>query len=196
MPKKIAPILIATLVVIATISYVFYQNYLVAASVNGKPISRLAVIAKLEKQGGKSVLDTIITQQLISEQAKKDNISVSQDEVDKEIKKIEASVASQGGTLDEALAQKGMTKADLSDEIKLQVTIQKLVKANEIKITDKEVEKYITDNKEQFPTNTKEKPDINQIKESLRQEKLQTKIQEFVTNLRKNAKITYFGSYK
>lgn len=196
MSKKLTQTLAIVLVAIAVVSYVLYQKYMVAATVNGKPISRLAIISELEKQGGKNILDSIITQELIRDQAAKENISVSQAELDKELKNIETSVASQGGTLDEVLKQKGMTKTDLLNEIKLQVMVQKLVKADTIKITDKEVEDYIKSNKDQFPVNAKVKPDTNQIKETLKSQKLQTKIQEFITALRTKAKITYFGSYK
>lgn len=197
MPKKLTPIQIAAVVIILIIlGYVLYQNYLVAATVNGKPIGRLGIINQLEKQGGKSALDTVITQELIKDAAKKENITVSQADIDKEIKTIEATVKAQGGTLDAALAQKGMTKADLTSDIQLQVMVQKLVKADAIKITDEEVAKYMKDNKDQFPADAKEKPDTKLIKESMKQEKLQTKIQAFITDLHTKAKITYFGSYK
>lgn len=196
MLKKIASIIFAVLIVMTLVSYFLYQKYLIAATVNDKSISRLEVVGELEKQGGKKVLDSIITQKLILEQAKKENISVSQAELEKELKKIEASVTSQGGTLDAALLQKGMTRADLSTEIKMQLIVQKLVKANAIKITDKEVEVYMNANKEQFPADSKTKPDTNQIKETLKTQKLQSKIQEFITGLHSKAKITYFGAYK
>lgn len=197
MPKKLTPIQIAAVVIVlAILGYVLYQNYLVAAIVNGKPIGRLGIVTELEKQSGKKLLDTVITQELIKEAATKANITVSQSDTDKELKTIEATVKAQGGTLDEALAQKGMTKADLTSDIQLQVMVQKLVKADDIKITDAEVTEYMKDNPEQFPANAKEKPDTNQIKESLKQQKLQTKIQSYITDLHTKAKITYFGSYK
>lgn len=196
MLKKIAPFLVAIIVIIAVVAYSLYQKYMIAATVNGTPISRLAVIAELEKQGGKKVLDTIITQELLLAQAKKENVSVSQAELDKEFKKIEITITEQGGTLDEALKQKGMTKADLSKEITLQVMVQKLVKADQIKITDKEVEDYMKANKDQFPADAKTKPDTNQIKETLKQQKLQIAIQKFITDLHTKAKINYFGAYK
>lgn len=196
MLKKIAPIIGVVIVVIVFAAYFIYQNYLVAATVNGKPISRLTVIGELEKQGGKKILDTVITQQLIFDEAKKENIAVSQAETDKEIKNIEASVKAQGGTLDEALTQKGMTKADLNKEITLQVIVQKLVKSDSIKITDKEVDDYMKANRDQFPTDSKTKPDTTKIKDTLKQQKVDSEIQKYITALRGKAKISYFGSYK
>jgi len=196
MKKNIKQIVGVSVLLVVVISYLAYQKYLVAATVNGKTISRLDIVRELEKQGGKNVLDGYITQQLIIEKAQKENITVSEQDIDKELKNIETSIKAQGGTLDAALEQKGMTRAQLNEDLQIQVMLQKLIKADEIKVTDKEVEVYIADNKEQFPADAKVKPDTKQIKEELRQEKLNSKIQEFVTNLRTSAKITYFGSYK
>ena len=196
MSKKITPIIIIVLVIAVLLAFVMYQKYLIAATVNGTTISRLTVISELEKQGGKKALDTIITQELILAQAKKENISISQSEIDKELKTIEAGITAQGGTLDEALAQQGMTKNDLLKDVKIQAMVQKLVKADKITISDKEVDDYMKANKDQFPTNSKTKPDTIKIKESLKQQKLQAVIQKFITDLHSKAKITYFGMYK
>jgi FKBP-type peptidyl-prolyl cis-trans isomerase (trigger factor) len=112
------------------------------------------------------------------------------------MKKIEAGVVAQGGTLEGALAQQGLTKADLVKDVKLQVLVQKLAKVDQIKISDAEVEKYMKDNKAQFPANAKDKPDTSKIRDLLKQQKAQTMIQEFITALRSKAKISYFGTYK
>lgn len=196
MLKKLTSMLVIVLVILAVASYFLYQKYFIAATVNGKKISRLTIVEELEKQGGKKVLDSVITQELIVERAKKDKISISQSQIDAEIKKIEENVTSQGTTLDAALVQKGMTKDDLVKEIKLQLIVQKLAKTDEIKITDKDVEKYLADNKDQFPADSKTRPSNDQIKDTLKQQKVQEKIQEFLTNLRKDAKVEFFGSYK
>lgn len=195
MQKKIKPIIGISVIALIIILFSLNQKYLVAATVNGKTISRLAVVKELEKQGGKDVLDSLVTKQLIIDKAAKENITVSQKEIDNELKKIEESIKTQGGTLDEALKQKGIAKADLSKDLELQVMLQKLVKVDNIKVADEEVEKYLTENKELFAA-SKEAPDKAAIKEELKQEKVSTKIQEFLTAIRKDAKISYFGFYK
>jgi hypothetical protein len=73
---------------IIVMSAVFFaRNYLIAAVVNGQPISRLTVIQDLERQGGKQTLDTLITKSLIKQEAKKKNITVSQADINSELKR-------------------------------------------------------------------------------------------------------------
>ena len=101
--KSLAPIIIVIVIIIGFALFFGYQKYLVVATVNGQPISRLTVIKELENQGGKNVLETIITRELILQEAAKKNASANQNEINSELKKIEENVKSQGGTLEAAL---------------------------------------------------------------------------------------------
>jgi len=170
----------------------FSRRFLIAANVNGKSISRLSVLKKLEKQGGKKILETMITQVLIQQEAEKRKIIVSQKDTDTEMKKIEANVSSQGSTLDQALQTQGMTKNDLIEEIKVQLMLQKMA-GNDIKISDKEIDDFINANKNQQGFD-KEIPK-EQVATQLKQQKLQQKMQSFITDLKAKAKINYFVSY-
>ena len=184
-------IIVLFLVLILGLVY-FSRRYLIAATVNGKSINRLAVLQKLEKQGGKKILETMITQALIRQEAEKRKITISQKDIDAEMKKIEANVTSQGSTLDQALQTQGMTKNDLIEEIKIQLMLQKMA-GNDIKISDKEIADFISANKNQQGFD-KEIPKEQAIAQ-LKQQKLQQKIQTFITDLKAKAKINYFVSY-
>ncbi len=166
----------------------------IAALVNGTPVSRLSVISQLEKQGGKSALDTLIMQTLISNEAGKRNISVSQSELDTQLKTIQTNVEKQGSTLDVALASQGMTKADLTNQLKLELLLNKMIGQSQ-QVTDKEIDDYITQNKAQLPQNEDENTLRAQIKQQLLQQKQQQQAQQFIQNLRNKAKITYFVNY-
>ena len=109
--KKPKPLVIAigVAVVLILVALFFAKGIFVAATVNGSPISRLSVVKELEKQGGKQALGAIIDKKLIETELNKQKMSVTPAEIDEEIKKIEAQVSSQGGTLEMALAQQGMT---------------------------------------------------------------------------------------
>lgn len=170
----------------------FSRRFLIAANVNGKSISRLSVLKKLEKQGGKKILETMITQVLIQQEAEKRKIIVNQKDIDGEMKKIEANVSSQGSTLDQALQTQGMTKNDLTEEVKIQLMLQKMA-GNDIRVSDKEIDNFISANKNQqgFDKEIPKEQAVAQIK----QQKLQQKIQSFVTDLKAKAKINYFVSY-
>jgi foldase protein PrsA len=169
------------------------RGYFVAATVNGSPISRLSVIQELEKQGGKTALDSLITQKLIENEANKQNIVVSEEELNAEMQKIEAQVTAQGGTLEQALAQQGMTVESLRNQVRIQQQMQKLL-GDKVTVTDEEVQKYITDSKATIPAGEEESAK-EQIRDQIRDQKLNQEAQVFITNLRNDAKIKYYVNY-
>ncbi len=186
--------IIAAVIVVLLLAY-FTRGLFVAAVVNGSPISRVAVIHQLEKSGGKAALENLITQKLIADAAKKQGISVSASEIDVEVKKIEAQVASagQGATLDTLLAQRGMTRDDLTAQITVQKQVEKLL-GDKVEVADSDVDKYITDNKITLPKG-EEAADRVQIKEQIRQQKLSQEGQAYIDSLHTGAKVSYFVQY-
>lgn len=196
LPKRLFQYALVLLIVVGLIY--FGGRTFIAASANGQLISRLSVIKILEKQGGKTTLDTIILKALINQEAKKRKINISENELKAEISKIESNVTSQGTTLDALLLQQGMTKKDLTEEIKVQLLVTKMA-GSDIVATDKEIDEYLTSQKEQFSLSSTEEtaPEITreQAKEGIKQQKLQEKIQTFVADLKAKAKINYFIKY-
>lgn len=185
---------LVVLVVVGILAYAYCRNYIVAATVNGKTVSRYAVIKELETQSGRKALDALITRKLIDQKANEKNIEVSQKELDEEIKKIEANIKAQGGTLEQALMQQGMTRADLNEQLTLQLKLEKLA-GGKTTVTDKEVDKYLTDNVDLFPTGGAQPPKA-QIKEQLQQEKSKEAIQKYLEELKKTATIQYSSLYQ
>ena len=191
--KKALALLTLAIVLVLALLYVF-KGLFVASLVNGEPISRISVIRALEKQSGKATLDNLVTKKLILQEARKRNVTVSQAEVDQELKKIEKSLKTQGSTLDQALELQGMTRNQLNNEIKIQLSIQKMV-GKDIKVTDKEIADFITANKDQFPEGITEKQKHDEALTQLQQQKIQQKTQAFLADLQKKAKIQSFVSY-
>ncbi len=171
----------------------YFKGLFVAATVNGEIITRPAIITALEKQSGKRALDSMITKSLINQEAKKRNVTVNQKELDEESNKIKTSIESQGQSLDSMLASQGMTKQDYLEEVKLQKLLQKMV--GEIKVTDAEVAKFMESNQQLMTEGSDTEAMKKQLKQSLEQEKLNAKYQEFIANLKKSAKINYFVTY-
>lgn len=170
------------------------RGIFIAATVNGQPISRIAVIRELERQGGKQALNSIVTKNLILQEAKKQNVTVNQEEIDKELKRIEDNIKRQGQTLDQALMLQGMTRESLQGQIRLQKMIEKIV-GKDIKVTEKAIDEYIAKNQESIPQEQDPKVVRKQVKEQLRQQKLNEKVNTWITSLRKNAKISSFVPY-
>lgn len=191
--KKTVPLIAIIIILVVALLYIF-KGVFVAALVNGEPITRLSVVKELEKQSGKAILENLITKKLILQEARKRNVVVTDAEINSELKKIETNLKSQGTTLDQALQLQGMTKTQLNGEIRIQLSIQKMVEGN-IKITDKEIEEFITENKESFPEGSTDAQMKSLAKEQLKSQKLQEKTQVFLADLQKKAKILKFVSY-
>lgn len=170
------------------------RGLFVAAIVNGKPISRLEVVSNLEKHSGKNVLESLITQNLILQEAKKKNVEVSDKEIDAEVKKVEDSVSTQGQSLDTLLKAQGTSREDFRQQMKLQKTVEKLF-GQDIQVSDKEVDDFIAKNKESMPQGATEQSVRPAVKEQLVQQKLSAKVSELIKKLREEAKINYFVTY-
>ncbi len=187
--KKTMVVLVTTLLVG---SVFYFKSYFLVATIDGTPISRLSVIQRLEKQGGKSALDSIITEQLIEKEAKRQGLTVTNEEVAAEIKTIEASVAAQGGTLEEALAGQGLAMEDFQKSLRLQKALEKLL-GDKIQVTEEEISQSLGD-KSGIPAG-KEEEIRKQIIDQLRSQKLNQEASRYIEELRSKTKIKYFVQY-
>ena len=169
----------------------FLKGQLIVAMVNGRPVSRLALIKKMEKQAGKVTLDTLITETLILQEAKKQNVVVVDEEVDQEIKKLEDDLARQGQDLNELLSLQGSTKDTLRERMRIQKIIERIV-GRDIQVTDEEIETYLEQNKEFIPEDADLEEVKTDIKGQLTQQKLNEKIQTWIKSLNESADIKYF----
>lgn len=184
-------IILAFLIVGALVFY--YKGLFIAATVDGRPISRLTVIRRVEKQSGKTALDAIINKLLVSNEARKKGITVSDSEVQDELKKIEDQIAEQGGDMDAFLAEQGMDLDDLKKQIILQKQVENIL-SDKAQILDSDVDQYMKDNKVTIPKGM-ETEYRNQIKDQLRGQKLNDEFSKFLDDLRAKALINYFIKY-
>jgi len=187
-----AAIVIGVIIVVGALAY-RYKGLLVAATVNGSPISRFSVIEELEKKSGKATLDALIIQKLIAVEAQKKGITVNDNDVNAEIKKIEEQLKEQGKTLAEALSAQGMTEEDLRVQLATQKKLEKLL-ADKIQVTDEEIAQFIKDSKIVIPAG-QEDSYKNQARDQIQQNKLNDAVGVFIDSLRSTAKIKYFVSY-
>lgn len=192
-PTSLIIVLVVLGVVLAL--YLLRDQYLVAI-VNNRPITRLAVLEELEKvkrQDVSDVVNTMIDKQLIFAEAKKRNITVSDDEVNKEINKIEANLKQYGQTLDSQLSAYGLTLEGLKENIRLQKYVEKMI--GTVNVTDKEVQDYLQKNKDMLPQDQDEAKVKESVKQQLQSQKMEQKYQELITKLRKEADIKRIRTY-
>ncbi len=185
---------VVALLSLILLSVLFFKGFLVAATVNGKPISRFTVIGELEKQSGQKVLDSLITEALVKEAAEKQNITVTDSELNEELANIEKSLKAQGQDFNQVLVAQGLTREKLKEQIKIQKIVEKLF-AKDIQVSDKEVQDFIDKNKELMPEGSSDAQIQEQTKTQLEQSKLNEKFQSWIATQRTNAKIHYFVKY-
>ena len=159
---KMAKLLIL-LVVIGSVYLL--KDVFVVATVNGTPVFRWSVISRLERQGGRQILDSLVTEKLVDQAIRKSGVVVKQEEIDASLAEIEARLTAQGMDLNQALKEQGMTREELVKDIVLQKSVEKIV-AEDVEITDEEVDAYIVENKEFFPAGT----DPVAIRETVREQ--------------------------
>ncbi len=193
-PANRRSIILVLLIIIAAVAVYLGKGLLIAATVNGQPVSRLAIIKDLEKQSGKAALDALSTRMLVFQEAKKKEIEASEKEIDSEIEKIKKQFSDQGQNLDALLSTQGLTQEKFREEVKIQILVTKLL-GDQAKVTDKEFNDFMAQNADLL---TEEK-DQNAAREALRaqmeQQKLAQKYQEWITNVKKAAKINTFVNY-
>lgn len=169
----------------------YFKGLFLAATVNGQPIWRYNLIRELEKQSGKRALDAIVTKELVLQEAKKQNVTISDDEVNKEIDKLKENLKKENQDLNQLLASEGISEPEFREQIRLQKIVEKIA-GKDIQITDQEVSDYISKNKDMFPKDSKPEDLKAQVKDQLIQQRLSEKIQEWITSLRNEAKINYY----
>jgi len=162
------------------------RGLIVAAIVNNKPIFRSTVNHSLVARYGTQTLENMITEQLIKDEAKKLNITVTNEEIDAEQKKI---LASFGGnvTLEEILSYQGMTKEDFNQQIRLQMLLTKII-GKDITITDDEITKYITDNPSTLVATDSEGMK-KEAQEALLTQKVSEQLQTWYATLKEKSKV-------
>lgn len=186
-PKYYVPAIIIVLLILA---YIFKGQF-ITAMVNGQPIFRAQYVSALEAKDGKTVLDSLVVQTLINQEAAKKHVSVSQSELNTDTKQIEDNLTKQGQNLNQLLAAQGMTRTDFEDQLKTQKLIEKLI-GNNITVSDKEIQDYMNQNKDSLPQGVSDADLKNQVKQQLYQQKLSDKAQAWIQDLQQQAKISYF----
>lgn len=189
-PKNCKNMHMFFLVLILGVSLGVFYKYGTVATVNGKAISRLAYIKKLEKSDAKQLLEQMITEKLIQNEADKKGVKIEKSVIDEEIKKIDEQLKAQGQTLEIALESRGMTRADLEGQIGIQKIIEKLA-APSTEITQAQIDEFLKTNKAQLPAKATKDELQKLAKDELTSQASQEAISTWLESLRKDAKVIY-----
>ncbi len=187
-PKKLIKPLIF-LLILAVVYLV--KDEVIVASVNGKPITRWALVRNLEKQSASVVLENMTLQILVEQKLKEAGVKVSDEDMNAELAKIEEQLAAQGQNLDDLLKAQGLTRATVKEQLALSKGMEILL-ADKVVVTEEEIAAYFEENKEMMGADVKFEDIKTDIESQLKQQKLATEQQKWFAEIKKAAKINYF----
>lgn len=187
--KKTLLIFLGAVVLLAAL-YLAKGQFIVAL-VNNRPIWRWTFVKTLEKQGGEQVLDSLIVESLIFQEAKKQKVTISEADINQAIDELKANFTSQGQNFDELLASQGISQQEIRRNIEIQ-KIAEAIAAKDISVSDEEVANYLTENKDSFSDEENQDELKAAVRKQLEQQKLSQAISQWLDSLRNSAKIKSF----
>jgi parvulin-like peptidyl-prolyl isomerase len=172
------------------------QRTVGVAVVNGQVISKSELEHRLIQSYGSDMTSSLVDETLVLQEAQKENISITQKDIDGQVSKITQQIAPQ--KLDDALAQRHLTHGDLERQIHVQLIVEKIL-GRDIKISDKDIQTYFDQNKDTLAQQAnKAAGDLklddvkNAVIQNLRSSQISAKYQPWVESLRAKANIKTF----
>lgn len=166
--------------------YAASKGYIVAAIVNGSPVFRWDVTRMLTARYGQQTLESIISEKLIADTAKKEGVIISQNDIDAKTNEVVKSLGP-NVKLEDLLKYQGMNKADFEHQIALQLTVERIL-GKGVTVSDTELDEFIKVNKDSMLA-TDEAALKGEAREALLSQKINEKIQPWFAKLKESAKI-------
>lgn len=190
---KIGLIVFLFLVIVGGLLF-YFKHLFVVALVDNRPITRFALDRELEKQAGQQILDNLVGESLILQEAKRQGVKISQAEVNAKVEEVRGQLKEQGNDLEALLEAQGQTLKSFEKQVKNQLIIEELV-GKDITVTEEEIESYFNENQDFFEEGVVFEDVKDDLKEQIRQGKLSTNFQSWLSELKEKAKIHYFLSF-
>lgn len=165
------------------------KSWLVAGVVNGKPIWSWELNKVMSDRFGKQTLEGIISERLIGDEAAKLGVEVTKEDIDKKQGEI---LKTLGGNLgvDELLKYQGISRSDFDNQIRLQLTVQKIL-GKDVVITEDDVTRFIATNSATL-TATEPAALRAEARQAILDAKVGEKLQGWFLELKNKAKILRF----
>lgn len=186
--KRLSFVIGAAVVLVVGGIYVLRSGMVVAAIVNGTPIYRSQLDQALMSRFGKQVYERIINEALIQNEAAKAKVTVTPQDIEGRVKEITEKFG--GISLEDMLKFQGMTKDDFEKELKLQLTVEKLL-GKDIVIKEEDIDVFIATSRAQL-TATEEGKLRVEAKNAILSQKVSEKFQTWFSELRTKASVTNF----
>ncbi|MEX2415903.1 MAG: SurA N-terminal domain-containing protein [Paenibacillaceae bacterium] len=171
----IASIVLFAALIYAIIQPPFNESSETIASVNGVSISKDMLYDEMIKTGGAPILDNMIIEELLDQEAEETGVKVTDSDVESEISMIKKGFPTEEEWTT-ALAQNGTTEEKLRIDIVKQVQMRKLLEP-QTPVTDEEIKLFFEENLEAMSTPDKT-PTLDEKKEEIRYQLIYQKVSE------------------
>lgn len=181
-------VFVLTVIILGLTGYLF-RDRIFAATINGKPIFRYELNQRMTKSFGKEVLENLIVEKLIAEEAAKNNIVVTQQEIDDEVSRLSENLGPDT-KLEDVLSFQGMTLEDLKEQLRLKIQVNKILN-NEVAVSDEEIEDFVKNNAQMLSA-TDSGEQKNEARSLLMEQKINQAFGTWIDEAIKNSKITRY----
>lgn len=165
------------------------KSVFLAAVVDSKPIFSWELNRVLVDRYGKQTLEGMISEQLIANEAKKQNAIVSPGDIKSREEEIVKGLGN-GMPLEELLKIQGLSKDEFDRQITLQLTVQKIL-GKDLVITQDDIDKFIASNRATLVA-TQEAALQVEAKQAILDAKIGEKLQPWFNELKAKTKILRF----
>lgn len=186
---KLAIIFVALILIGAGYLIYTHISVVVAATVNGQPIYRYKLLTTTEQVYGPEVLEKLINEQVVAQEAQKRGIVITQEDLDKEFQDLKDQYKQQGVDIESVMQQSGVSKEEVQKNLQAAALQNKVVLSEGIVVTDDEVTLFFEKNKSLLPEDPAE---MEATKKNVQMSLRNQKIQEFLQKLRTRAKVNYY----
>ncbi len=145
-------LLVAAGILIVIIGAILFNNTAkksdIVARVDNEVITKNDLYDAMVKENGKATLDFLISSKIIDLELKKENIKITEEEIEKEVEIISEHYGGKEN-FEQMLEMYGQSFEDVKGNIEKNLQIKKLLEAS-IEITEEEIQNYFEENKESF----------------------------------------------
>ena len=138
--------IMAAVFVVLIVWWAMFAGQKNIALINGQKISRVEFEEALEDNGGMTILNMMIGEKLIDQEAKKNGVVVTDQEVEDQFNTISTGMGSSFASL---LQQYGMSEDDLRESLRINLIVFEM-STKDVVITDEEIETYFNENRSSF----------------------------------------------
>lgn len=165
--------------------------WLFPAVVNNLPVSRFTLYSRMEKAYGTQALDEVVNEKVLDAAIRKTGVKVDQAKVTEQMTSLEKQFESVGG-LDEALKQRGLTRAELEKQVTTQLSVEEILK-DKITPTEEELKAEFTANAATLYKDKKYEDVKSELTVSVRDAKLRDAFLEWFAEAKKDITVKNFG---